>query len=147
MPNYVDTTTLALYGSVSETDQPVGTVELTPAAYDAASLIPQRYRQWNGSAVVEMTQPEKDAVDAALLAAAREALATRLDTVEDELRAFALTVLDELNLHAERITAILDAIDAAGNLGDVKTAVAVIPDVPQRTIAQLRTSVRNKLGT
>lgn len=109
--------------------------------------VPQRHIKVTGDVVSEMSQTEKDAVDAALLSSARDAVAAQFDNAEDTFRAFALTVLDELNLHAERITAILDAIDAASSLGDVKTAVAAINDVPQRTIAQMKTSVRNKLGS
>jgi len=93
-----------------------------------------------------MNQAARDAVDAAVLEASRDSTSAQFDAVEDVLRAFALALLDELNLHAARTTAILDAIDNGANLNAVKTAVASIPDVPQRTIANMKTAVRAKLG-
>lgn len=145
MPDFVNTTTLRLYRSVGE--QPAGTVQITRAEYDAANAILLQYRKWTGSAVAEMSQSEKDAVDAAQIEAARDATANRVDNVDDELRASLLVILDEINLHATRITAILDAIDGAANLAGVKTAVGAIPDVPTRTIGQLKTALRGKLGS
>lgn len=101
----------------------------------------------SGDNVLLLDQAARDAIDAAILRASRDATAATLDQVEDIMRAFALTVLDELNLHAERITAILDGIDAAANLAAVKTAIAAIQKVPQRTVGQLKTALRGKLGS
>jgi 1,6-anhydro-N-acetylmuramate kinase len=108
---------------------------------------PSRYWVITGDVVSLMSQTEMDAVDAAILDANREATASRMENVEDIIRALALTTLDDLNLHAARITAILDAIDQNSTLATIKTAIAAIPDIPQRTGAQLKTAVRNKLGT
>jgi hypothetical protein len=108
---------------------------------------------------VDLTQEQIDAIKAewelaispavlaAKLAARRDAIADDMEQLESYTRAFALVVLDELNLHAARTTAILNAIDTGSNLAAVKTNIAGIADVPQRTIAQLKTAVRNKLGT
>jgi hypothetical protein len=106
-----------------------------------------RYWVISGDTVSLMSEGERDAVDVALLSGARDAVAAQLDAVEEYSRAFALVVLDELNLHASRVTSILDAIDGAASLAALKTAVAAIPDVPQRTVANLKTGVRNKLGS
>lgn len=61
------------------------------------------------------------------------------------LRAIAAVLLDELNLHAAKINAILDAVDAATSLADLKTRIAAIPDYPQRTLSQVKTAIQNKL--
>ena len=100
-----------------------------------------------GDIVSLMTQAERDAVDAAQLTANRDSTAAQLDQLEGVFRAFALALLDELNRHSSRVTAILDAIDGANNLAGVKTAIAAIPDLPQRTVAQLKAAIRNKLGS
>ena len=63
------------------------------------------------------------------------------------LRALLAVIIDEMNLHALKINAILDAVDGAATLAALKTAVAAIPDHPQRTLAQLRTAVLNKIDT
>lgn len=87
------------------------------------------------------------AVLAAKLAARRDAIVADMEDLESYTRAFALVMLDELNLHAARTTAILNAIDAGSNLTAVKANIAAIPDVPQRTVAQLKAAVRVKLET
>lgn len=61
------------------------------------------------------------------------------------LRAIVAVTLDELNLHALKINAILDAVDGAATLAALKTAVAAIPDYPQRTPAQLVNAIKNKI--
>lgn len=58
-------------------------------------------------------------------------------------RALMLLLLDELNLHALKINAILDAVDGAASLAALKTAVALIPDYPARTKQQLLTTLTN----
>jgi len=62
------------------------------------------------------------------------------------LRAVLLTIFDELNLHALKINQILDAVDAATTLADLKTRVAAIPDYPQRTVAQAKAAVKSKIS-
>ena len=76
-----------------------------------------------------------DAID---LATVNKALAQNGSVV----RALALVMLSELNLHAERVTAILNAADGASNLAGFKTAMAAIPDVPVRTVSQLVTALK-----
>ncbi len=129
------------------------TVEYPPEDWiiepDLSAVVGQPSKYWTvtGDVVSLMSQGQRDAVDAALLSAARDAVAAAFDNVEDIERAFALVLLDELNLHAARVTAILDAVDGAGTLAALKTAVLAINDVPQRTIGQLKTALRGKLGT
>jgi hypothetical protein len=72
MPDYVNITSLRLIKSVDPTEVEAGTVEITHAELEAAALIPQHYRKWNGTAVEEMTQAEKDAVDAAEVQARKD---------------------------------------------------------------------------
>lgn len=117
------------------------------AEADQILAIPQKYREWTGSVVVEMDAGEKAAVDQAILDAERDSAAGIFDEAEAVERAFALAVLDELNLHAARLNALKAAIANASNLNDAKTAAAAIVDIPDRTIAQMKTAVRAHLGT
>ncbi len=94
-----------------------------------------------------MDQAQRDAVDAAILNASRDNTAAVLAEPELYPRGYALVALDELNAHALKVNSILDAVDAATTLADLKTRVAAISDYPQRTIQQMQTAVRNKLGT
>jgi len=150
MANVLNRTTLEYRRSVNDPDFPDPPwLIIAPGSgnADLIATVPRQYLKLSGDVLSEMTQAEKDAVDAALLDAEREATASRLDELEDITRAFALVVLDELNNRANTWNAILDAADGANNLGDFKTAMAAIPDYPQRTIAQMRLGVRNKLGS
>lgn len=62
-------------------------------------------------------------------------------------RAVIGIVLDEFNLHAAKINAILTAIDNGTTLAQVKTNIAAIADHPTRTQQQLITAIENKLNS
>jgi hypothetical protein len=146
MADVLNTSTLEMRQSVNEVQYTDPWIVITRAQYDLWSIIPQRYRKWVVDHIEEMTQPEKDAVDLALLEATRDQIVQQLDQQEDILRAFAGLLVDELNAHASRTNALLNAIDAAASLAALKTAVAPIANLPTRTLAQMRTAIRNKIG-
>ncbi len=145
MSDFVNPTTTDLRLSVN--DMPAPWVECTRAQYEAWSAIPQRYRKWVTDHIEEMTQAEKDAVDAALLIASRDAAVARLDSIEDTMRAFAQVMAYGFNAHTARINGILDAIDAGATIGAIKTSVASINNLPTYNMAGLRDAIRAKLGT
>jgi len=107
--------------------------------------VPARHRKIVSESVVEMTPAEKDAVDADMLANERNSTAAAIEAPQSYEKAFAQIMLDDRNLLAQKITAILNAIDGAATLAQMKAAVALIPDPPQYTLAQLKTALRNKL--
>jgi hypothetical protein len=98
-------------------------------------------------AAFDWTQTTQDAWDLVHL---RSDAATQIqsETSSDAKlkRALAAVLLDELNLHALKHNAILDAVDAATSLADLKTRIAAIPDYPQRTLTQLITAIQNKIN-
>lgn len=145
MSDFVNPSTLDLIASVN--DMPSPWVVCTRADLTTWQAIARQYRKWVTDHVEEMTAGEKTGVDAAALTAQRDAIAAQLDAAEDVLRAFMLTVLDELNNHADKINAMLTAVDNATSLADLKTRYAAIADYPTRTAQQLKTTVRGKLGT
>ncbi len=61
-------------------------------------------------------------------------------------RAFALLVLDELNLYAAKQQQVLTAAAQATSLADFKTRMGAITPIPQRTVEQLRSAIRAKIG-
>ena len=148
MATFLHRTTMQLLPSTSESSlsEPVANYIENPDL-SAITGFPSKYWIITGDVVTLMDQSARDAVDAAGTSIQRDATSNEMGEIEGIVRAFALVVLDELNLHAARVTAILDAVDAANNLAGLKTDVAAIADVPQRTIEQLETAVRNKLGT
>lgn len=149
MASALNRTTKVYFRSADTPDFPALEWIINSAQADALfnAGVPSRY--WNivGDVVTEMTAPQKALVDAALLQAQRVATVAELDVVEGILRAFMLVVMDEFNLHSTRLNAILTALDNATSLADLKAAIALIPDIPQRTNGQLKTAIGNKLGT
>ncbi len=113
----------------------------------AVSGFATKYWIITGDVVTLMDPATRAVLDAAELVAARDAISAQLDQQEGIIRAFMLAVLDEFNGQASKMNEILDAIDGANSLSEVKTAIAAITDYPQRTTAQLRSVVRGKLGT
>jgi hypothetical protein len=79
------------------------------------------------------------------LYAKAKALLTADDPISKKEKAFVLVCLDEFNAHATKINAILTAIDGAGTFAAMKTAIGAINDYPQRTAAQIKTSISNKI--
>lgn len=60
------------------------------------------------------------------------------------IRALALTVLDEVNVLREWIVSFKAATAAATNLSTLQSRVAALPDLPDRTKAQLINAIQNK---
>jgi len=108
---------------------------------------PSHYWIITGDDVTLMDAAARATVDAVMLEAARDEIAAQLDSAEDIVRAFMLLVLDEFNAHALKTNSILDAIDTATTLAQVKSLIAAIPDYPQRTVQQIRDAIRDKLGS
>lgn len=61
------------------------------------------------------------------------------------LRGVVLALLDELNLHALKMNSMIDAVNAATSLSDLKTRYSTIADYPQRTMAQAVTSIKTHI--
>lgn len=146
MPAYLNRKTLAYRQSVSEPEIKDPENWVKDPDLSAVAGVPSRYWKLSGDVVSAMTQAERDAVGAALLVSARDAAISQLQQPEDILRAFMLIVLDEFTLHAQRVNALLTAIDNAGSLAALKTAAGQIVDIPVRTEEQLRTAIRNRMG-
>lgn len=89
----------------------------------------------------------RDAEESSAVSVRLDAIVAEIDNAEDILRAFVLVLIDELNLHSSTIAAMLTASVNATSLNDFKTRMSQIPAIPQRTTPQLRTAIRNKLGT
>lgn len=146
MANVLNRLSVLFLRSVHEPDYPVQDWIINPDITAVASL-PTRYWKISGDTVSAMSQAEMDAVDAAALTTSRDATATELDEPEALFRAFYMVLLDELNARADKINGVLDAIDASTSFADLKTRIGAIPNYPLRTAGQLRTALRNKLGT
>lgn len=108
----------------------------------AVAGIDKKYWKIVGNSVLPMDAGEQAAVDAVEALAGENSEINEFD--RGALRRFILVLLDEFNNHSNKINAILNAIDSANNLADVKTAVAAISDIPVRDLTQLKTAMRGK---
>jgi hypothetical protein len=92
---------------------------------DLSAVVGFSSKYWvvTGDVVTLMDQAARDAVDAAEVESRRDQVVAQLDQVEDVLRAFMLVVMDEINL-----------LRGQHALAD-------------RTVAQLRSAIRGKLGS
>lgn len=119
------------------------------------ATVPVTYTKKTGNPQIsEMTQVEKDQVDAALLQAARvraRAQAVRLiDAVAANpllMRAIADIVKDEINNLRHWDMNLKTAVAAATTLANLKTGVAALPNLPDRTFEDLRTAIINKINS
>jgi len=124
MPTWVHRTTKQVLQSV-----PFNALPEPQANYieepdlSAVSGQPSKYWVITGDVVSLADQATRDAIDAAELEANRDAVAAQLDQTEDVLRAFMLLMLDEINILRNN-----DGLSV-------------------RTAAQLKTAIRNKLGS
>ena len=124
MPKWLHRTTKQLLRSVPSGELPEPQANyIEEPDLSAVLSFPSKYWKIAGNNILLMSTPERAAVDAAEETARRDSTANELDQLENILRAFALVVLDEFNvLRAQH-------------------------GLPQRTIAQLKNALRNKLGS
>jgi hypothetical protein len=73
-----------------------------------------------------------------------KALLTADDPISKKEKAVLLVILDEFNAHATKINAMLTAWDQT-TFAAARTAMLAITDYPQRTAAQIKTAVQNKI--
>lgn len=146
MASVLNRTTREYRRSVNTPDYPIQDWIIDPDL-SAVQGVQSIYWVITGDEVMEMSQAEKDAVDAQELADLYDKLADTLEQSDSYDRAIALTLLDGVNNLSGKITGILNAIDNATNLASLKSAIAAITDAPQRTPAELKAALRARLET
>lgn len=120
MSDVLNRTTKEYRRSVNTPDFPVIDWIRNPDLSDVVGFA-SRYWLIDGDAVLLMSAAERDALDAAAQAASLDAIAEQIDQIQSYSRAFAEIVLDEFNNLRSR------------------------HGLPNRTLAQLKTALRNKL--
>jgi hypothetical protein len=110
----------------------------------------------DGSSATEVVDSVKSEADLAAEAAARaaehDAAVAAMKSFQGELdnaqlitKGLALTILDELNQINTTIRDFYAAVRAATSLADLKTRVAALSKIPDRTAAQLKAAVKAKV--
>jgi hypothetical protein len=67
------------------------------------------------------------------------------DVAKRRFDAVVVLTVDELNVLRDWLTQFKAAVAAAGTLAALKTSVAALPALPERTFAQVRTAIRGKI--
>ena len=143
MPDFVNPTTLALVPSAN--DMPSPWVVIARTDFLVAAAIPQHYRKWVVDHVEEKSAGEKVAADALIEQARQTGELARYDR-KDILRATILALIDELNTTRQWIASFKTEVAASTNLANLQSRVAALPSMPDRTAAQARTAIVNKLA-
>jgi len=126
----------------------------TSSQRSLVASIPTKYLKIVNSLAAEMTQAEKDAVDAALAAenvttvrtgAKNKIVGFAIDQVI--LRALADVIKDEINIMRQRDRDRSADVAAAVSLADLKTRWALRSSLDDRTLAQLKTAINNKIDS
>jgi hypothetical protein len=127
---------------------------INPDVSTVQDIVPRKYWQGNrgGNSVLEMSQADKDTYDAWFLseqdAAVRGSAKDLLngqDSVPLEQRAFADIAKDENNIIRLWTRDFKDVVAAANNLTDMKAGVAGLPTLADRTLAQLKSAIQNRI--
>lgn len=147
MPVWIHRTTKQVLQSVASADLTEAEANYIEAP-DLSAVAGQPRKYWiiTGDVISLADAAAQLVIDADLLTALRDTVADEIERAESYTRAFALLVLDEFNDTALKINEILDAIDAATSLAEVKTNIGAIADRQSRTAAQLKTALRAKLN-
>lgn len=113
-----------------------------------------QYLKVVAGAVGEMTPAEKAATDAALSASVTAGHRTSGKAIllnpSDHgvlLRAFADIVKDELNNIRGWLVSFKAAVNSASTLADLKIRVAALPNMPDRSLSQLKTAIESRIDS
>lgn len=120
------------------------------------STTPVRYtkKKPTRNAIEHMTQAEKDQVDAELLLArqlaARVQAIKLVDAVSSNpllMRAIADIVKDEINILRSWDRSLKTAVASSTTLANLKTGIAALPNLPDRTFTDIKTAIINRINS
>lgn len=87
------------------------------------------------------------AVDQRARDAASDAVVNEPHAVYKGLRGAAAVLVDEINALRQWEMSFKAAVAAATSLADLKTSVAALPNLPDRTLAQAKSAIQTKITT
>ena len=137
MGNYLHRTTKQYLTSTSPASLPEPLANyIDEPDLSAVAGVPNRYWIITGDVVTEMSQGEKDALDAQILDAARDAIMQgEIDNLESVLRHITKLIVSELNILRQQF-----------NTTTAETAHVSDTALADRTLAQVRAQLRSDLG-
>ena len=115
------------------------TVQVSPPGQQAAAQAAIDAFDWSSPAQVAW-ENQKSRTEA-------EGEVTAVTNRGKVLRALAAVLVDEINILRGWLVSFKAEVAAATNLADLKTRVAGLPNTPDRTLAQAKTAVANKISS
>lgn len=116
----------------------VPTPAATPAQIAAAQLVLETF---------DSSEAAEDARENLRLRSRAVNIVNGKDAHHRLVRATAAVLIDELNLIRQWLVSFKAQVALASNLADLKTRVATLPNMPDRTLAQAKTAIENKLNS
>jgi len=148
MPAWLHRTTKQLLASVAAADLPEAQANyIEEPDLIAVTGFPSKYWIITGDVVTLMSPAERAVVDQAELDAIRDSLVSELNDLELRDRAIILSLLDIVNFLSQQLTDIKSAATSSANYRAFSTAISGINASPQRTISEILTLIRTKLGS
>ena len=137
MGNYLHRTTKRYYQSTSPASLPEPLANyIDEPDLSAVVGVPNRYWVITGDVVSEMSQGEKDALDAQALSDSRDAdIEAEIDALESVLRQLTKLIVSELNILRQQF-----------NTSTAETNRITDTAFTDRTLAQVRAQLRSDLG-
>lgn len=111
----------------------------------AFSNLPLRYWKVVAGVVQLMTLAEQAEVDAVFLRANAKVNLSGKSDLGVILRAFSDITKDEINILRQWIVSFKVEAAAATNLSNFQSRIASLPNLPDRTLAQLKTAIENRI--
>lgn len=105
---------------------------------------------WNSTQTIPSQQEVTDTILATNVAERSDAVANLLNSRTERnklIRAILMVILDENNNTRQWLADFKVEVAAATSLADLKTRVAALPNMPNRTATQFRNAVQNKINS
>lgn len=132
----------------------VGQAAVREPNVGALQGIPIRYWKHLAGSIVEMSQVEKDALDAEVVITLRDNTRLAGKNIIDAQtaigiieRAVADITRDEINNIRQWIMSFKAEVALASTFANLKVRVATLPDMPDRTLAQLRAAIKSRIDS
>ncbi|NIT58334.1 MAG: hypothetical protein GWN00_19535 [Aliifodinibius sp.] len=146
MANVVNRTTKQYLQSVHTPDYPVEEWIINPDMSNVVG-VPNIYWEITGDIITEMSQSEKDSVDAQILSDSRDGIIeSQIDNLESVMRQLTVLTMNEINTIRQWLMSFKAEVAAATSFADLQSRIASLIDLPDRTLQQIRTQLRNNLG-
>lgn len=135
-------TTIAAVCPISGTSGEQGSVRID---FAPGATAPQQTAANNALAAFDWSQAAQDAWENLQSRTGADAIVNGVTVDGKVMRAVAAVLVDEINNLRQWLAQFKAEVAAAASLADLKTRVATLPAMPDRTLAQAKTAILGKI--